>query len=90
MVGIVLITVVGIGAIAFMVRFFIALCQDGPSGTCHIVHVLRNSEMGRSPAPPVSATQALAFAAPPQSWRSQISHHHQDAPAATSVQERRA
>jgi hypothetical protein len=37
---IVVIILIGAAAVAFLVRFFIALCKEQPSEKCHVIHIL--------------------------------------------------
>jgi hypothetical protein len=44
MAAVLLITAIGSGGVAFMVRFFMALCNETKSRACHVVRLLPDSK----------------------------------------------
>ncbi len=43
MAAVVLVTIIGGGAVAFLIRFFVALCKETKGRTCQFVHMLPRS-----------------------------------------------
>ncbi len=43
MTALILMTVLGVAGVAFLIRFFIALCKETKGRTCHSVHMLSRS-----------------------------------------------
>lgn len=44
MAGVLLISAIGGGGVAFMIRFFIALCKETKDRACHVVRLLPDSK----------------------------------------------
>ncbi len=49
MAAVLLISAIGGGGVAFMVRFFIALCKETKDRACHVVRLLPDSKWNTDP-----------------------------------------
>ncbi len=57
----VFIAVLGGGGVAFLIRFFIALCQDRRGEACRVVHIVRLVETQDTGAPKMSMERELSY-----------------------------
>ncbi len=62
MTAVVFVAVIGGGGVAFLIRFFIALCKETKGRTCHAVHMLPRStalwDIEVEELPSIGASQA--------------------------------
>lgn len=90
MTAVIVITVVSVGAVAFMIRFLAALYRDGHRDGCEIVQIVRTEKRLHTEPRPLKLGRVLAIAGPEHRTRVPGSQKRRIAPEIPLVKERRA